>query len=306
MNYTLHQLNLLVTISETGNITRAAEKLNMTQPALSIQLKNLQQQFDIPLTEIIGRKLYMTEFGMELVKIARGILEEVDTINQKAKAFKGLIAGKVKFSVVSSGKYVLPYYLNEFLLKYPDAEIEMDVTNRNRVIESLIKNEIDFALVSHPIPGDDYEQEIIARNMLFLVAKPDLEEISKKKFNIKEMPFIMREEGSGTRLSMEKYFIKNNINTRVKLVLATNEAVKQAVMAGLGCSMVSIYSLKRELHQKDLVIIPQKGLPLINDWRLIWLKSKKLSPIAQTYRDFIRTYNKVIYQKYFGWVNEYK
>ena len=150
MNYTLHQLNVFLTVAEHGSITKAAEALHLTQPAVSIQLKNLQDQFDIPLTEVLGRQLYITDFGKEIVEASQNIINEVQVINQKLITFKDQIAGKLKISVVSTGKYIMPYFLTDFLQENPGVELKMDVTNKASVVSSLEKNEVDFSLVSIP------------------------------------------------------------------------------------------------------------------------------------------------------------
>ncbi|MFT6282473.1 MAG: DNA-binding transcriptional LysR family regulator, partial [Salibacteraceae bacterium] len=148
MNYTLHQLKIFLEISQSKSITRTAEKLYLTQPAISIQLKNFQDQFSIPLTEVVGRKLYVTDFGMEIAKAAKKIIEEVDAINYKTLSYKGKLSGKLRISVASTGKYVMPYFLSEFIREHKGVELIMDVTNKSKVVRSLELNEVDFALVS--------------------------------------------------------------------------------------------------------------------------------------------------------------
>src|SRR6056297_3295191 len=130
MNYTLHQLQVFLKVTEKGSITKAAEKLYLTQPAVSIQLKNFQDQFSIPLTEVVGRKLYVTDFGMEIAEAARKIIDEVDAINYKTLSYKGKLSGKLKISVASTGKYVMPYFLSEFMKEHTGVDLIMDVTNK--------------------------------------------------------------------------------------------------------------------------------------------------------------------------------
>ena len=148
MHYTLHQLQIFLVVTKTKSITKAAEELFLTQPAVSIQLKNFQEQFDIPLTEVVGRQLYVTDFGREIAKAAENILNEVNAINFKVQTFKGKLSGRLKISIVSTGKYVMPYFLTGFMKKNPDVELQMDVTNKQKVIQSLENNEVDFSLVS--------------------------------------------------------------------------------------------------------------------------------------------------------------
>ena len=307
MNYTLHQLQVFLKITETKSITKAAVELHLTQPAVSIQLRNLQNQFEIPLTEIIGRQLYVTDFGKEIAKASQRILEEVNAINYKTMAYKGILSGKIKISIVSTGKYVMPYFLSEFANKNKGIEIEMDVTNKTRVIKALKNNEVDFALVSI-LPSDlNVESEVLMQNKLFLVGNKNilLDRNIKIDELLSESPLIYREVGSATRISMEKFIYDKGINARMKLQLTSNEAVKQAVIAGLGLSIMPLIGLKNELENGDIQILPIKELPIITNWRLIWLKEKKLSPIALAYLQFLTENKERINNENFSWINLY-
>lgn len=308
MHFTLHQLKVFTVVADKRSITKASEELNMTQPAVSIQLRNLQNQFDIPLTEVIGRQLYVTDFGKELYAIAEKILEEINTITYRTQTFQGLLSGKLKIAVVSTGKYVMPYYLKQFIKINPSIDILMDVTNRSKVISSLENNEVDFALVSIPPDKLAVEKEILMPNKLFLTSASGEKRRTKKVNNknlFDELPLIYREDGSGTRLKMQEYFSKAHIIPKMKLELTTSEAVKQAVMAGLGCSVLSLISMKSELKGKELMIIPVKGFPIQSNWMLIWLKKKNFSLVAQAYLDFVRKNKTAIYQEHFSWIEKY-
>lgn len=308
MNFTLHQLKIFMVVAEKKSITRASLELHMTQPAVSIQLKNLQQQFDIPLTEVVGRQLYVTDFGWELYRIAEKILEEVDAINYKTQSFQGMLSGKLKIAVVSTGKYVMPYYLKGFISTHPNIDVLMDVTNRSKVIASLENNEVDFSLVSISPDTLQVAEEVLMPNKLYLTTANSKEFPIKKvtaKNIFENMPLIYREEGSGTRMKMQQYFSDTHIIPTVKLELTTSEAVKQAVMAGLGCSVLSLISMKSELKQKELMIIPVKGFPIKTNWTLIWQPKKKFSVVAQAYLDYIRAHKQAIYQQHFKWIERY-
>jgi DNA-binding transcriptional LysR family regulator len=169
MNFTLHQLKILLKLIECQSITKAAEELFLTQPAVSIQLKNFQKQFDIPLTEVVGRQLYITDFGKEVGYSAQRILDEIETINYKTKSFKGKLAGQIKLSIVSTAKYVMPYFLSDFMRSHNGIDLFMDVTNKTRVVESLERNEVDFAMVS-VLPNQLNLNRIeLMQNKLYLV-----------------------------------------------------------------------------------------------------------------------------------------
>ena len=304
MNYTLHQLLVFLKITQTKSITKAAEELNLTQPAVSIQLRNFQNQFDIPLTEIVGRKLYVTEFGREIALAAQRIIDEVNTINFRTSAFKGMVSGRLRVSVVSTGKYVMPYYLSEFMNANKGIELEMDVTNKLKVIQSLKDNEVDFALVS-VLPKDiSLDHLILLENRLFLVGSKKLEIDSQAKMEaiFTQFPLIYREEGSATRTAMENFLQNRNISAVTKLQLTSNEAVKQALIAGLGISIMPLIGLKNELELDELKIIPIKGLPIITDWRLVWLRNKPLTPVAKAFLDFIQGKKDAILENSFSWI----
>ncbi|WP_264521552.1 LysR family transcriptional regulator [Flavobacterium sp. N1994] len=307
MNYTLHQLQVFLKITQTKSITKAAEELHLTQPAVSIQLKNLQDQFEIPLTEVIGRQLYVTEFGKEIALAAENIINEVYNINYKTFAFKGVLSGKLKISVVSTGKYVLPYFLSDFMNKNTGIELEMDVTNKLKVVNSLKNNEVDFALVSTVPSGVEVESEVLLTNKLFLVANKNsaFPDVKKTDQFLSNTPLIYREEGSATRIAMEQYLSQQGIEAKMKLQLTSNEAVKQAVIAGLGVSIMPLIGLKNELEHGTIKIISSKKLPIVTNWTLIWLKSKKMSPAATAYLAFIRQEKDRITSEHFSWIDSY-
>jgi DNA-binding transcriptional LysR family regulator len=307
MNYTLHQLKVFLKVSKTKSITKAANELYLTQPAVSIQLKNFQDQFEIPLTEVVGRKLYITDFGKEIASTAEQILNEVDKINFKTLAYKGILSGVLKISVVSTGKYVMPYFLSEFLNLNNGIELDMDVTNKSRVIGSLKNNEIDFALVSSLPEEINVESETLMQNKLFLVGNRNV--IYDNKIDIWEsltnFPKIYREEGSATRMHMENYFLQKGHLTNKKLQLTSNEAVKQAVISGLGVSIMPLIGLKNELEKGDIKIIHIEGLPLVTNWKLVWMKGKKLSPVAAAYLEYLKKNKSAINDTIFSWIDNY-
>lgn len=290
MNYTLHQLQVFYAVAETGSVTKAAEQLHLTQPAVSIQLRNFQDQFDLPLTEVVGRKLYLTDFGKEIAGHAELVLNKVKEIELRTSEFKGRLAGRLKISVVSTGKYVMPYYLKDFLKQHPDVELKMDVTNKEKVVESLQQNEVDFALVSILPEKLKVNKIDLLENKLYLVGNREVRK--KKEYGLKqylsENVLLFRERGSGTRQSMERILEKQKVKVLQKLELTSNEAVKQSVLAGLGISIMPLIGIRHELERKDLQILPVKGLPISTMWSLIWLKEKQLHPVAKAYTEFLK------------------
>ena len=284
-------------VIETQSVTRASEELFMTQPAVSIQLKKFQDQFDIPLTEVIGRQLVITEFGYEIGLIAERVLSEVENIKYKTQAYRGLLTGKLHVSSASTGKYVIPYFLSDFLAKNSGIDLVLDVTNKSKVVNSLKNHETDFALVSVLPENLDVEEEKLLENKLYLIGNQPKRE--------KNRPLIFREEGSATRKAMEEYFGHEVQKTRKRVELTSNEAVKQAVIAGLGNSIMPVIGLHNELENGQLHILPAKGLPIKTEWRLIWLKGKKFSPVCQAFLDFIQAEKQRILDENFLWHNDY-
>jgi DNA-binding transcriptional LysR family regulator len=306
MNYTLNQLKIFLTITELESVTKASEELHLTQPAVSIQLKNFQQQFDIPLTETIGRKIHITEFGHEIAEAAKSILEQVARINYKTMAFQGQLIGKLKISIVSTGKYVMPHFLTDFIMENPGVRLIMDVTNKGKVIKSLENNEVDFSLVSVLPTSLNVESIPLLKNKLFLVGKEIVDHQNRTDKELFEnLPLIYRERGSGTRHAMEYYIKQNNIVALKKLELTSNEAVKQAILAGMGYSIMPLIGLKNELINKELLIIPIENLPIETTWQMIWLKDKKHSPVAEAYLKYINEQKNEIVQRKFNWYDNF-
>lgn len=306
MNYTLHQLQVFAKVVQLKSITKASLELHMTQPAVSIQIKNFQDQFDIPLTEVVGRQLYVTDFGMEVYHMTERVINEVYAINYKTMAYKGHLSGRLKLSVVSTGKYVMPFFLSKFVKENPGIELKIDVTNKTRVNESLRNNEVDFALVSIVPEVGKVQEEILLDNELYLIGSGV--EKSKTGFikveEMLKMTLLFREEGSGTRTLMEGFLEKHNIQDTKKMELTSSEAIKQALIAGLGNSIMPLIGLRNELRNGDLKIIKAQGLPITTKWRLIWLKNKKLSPIAEAYLEFIKNNKNNIIKEHFSWMKK--
>ena len=230
----------------------------------------------------------------------------LDTIKYKTQAHKGFLTGRLVISIVSTGQYVMPYFLTEFLKEHNGVDLVMDVTNRSKVISSLQNNEIDFALVS-VLPEDiKVHKETLMEDQLYLIGNKS-EKKSKpllSKNELKDLPIIFREEGSGTRYVMENYFRKHKISVRKKFELTSNEAVKQAIIAGLGNSILPLTALRHELQSGALHIISAAGLPIKSQWYLIWLQRKKMSPIAQAYIEYVHKNKAAILKNKFSWINE--
>ncbi|GAA4343560.1 LysR family transcriptional regulator [Flaviaesturariibacter amylovorans] len=307
MNYTLNQLRIFLKVAETASITKAAEELHLSQPAVSIQLRNFQQQFDYALTETISKRLHITDFGREVARAAETILAEVHAIQFAQQAYKGKLVGRLKVSVVSTGKYVMPYFLAQFLRQNDGVELVLDVTNKAKVVESLEKNEVDLALVSVMPEQLKVSKIELMQNKLFLVGNRE-RKFNKRPYDhkiLRELPLIFREKGSGTRHVMQRYLERHRLSVQMKMELTSNESVKQAVIAGLGYSVMPLIGLRNELQLGQLQIIPVAGFPIKSSWNLIWLAEKRLSPVAEGYLHFLREQKTAIIEDAFGWFEKY-
>lgn len=307
MNYTLHQLALYLKVVELKSITKTSEQMFLSQPAVSIQLKSFQDQFSLPLIEVVGKKVYVTDFGQEIALHAKIILDQLDEIKNKNLAYEGLLYGTLKIAVVSTGKYIMPYFISDFLQQHPGVKLQMDVTNKESVIESLRNNLVDFALVSIAPNDLALESVELMENIMFLVGHDKIKISEKVLFQeiIDKYPLIYRELGSGTRQTIEKFIKDKKISVQNKIELTSNEAVKQAVLANIGVSIMPLIGLKNELLNADLKILPCQHLPLKTTWQLIWLKEKKMSYLSNSYLDYLQTNKSSIIDDQFGWIKRF-
>jgi len=222
-------------------------------------------------------------------------------------AHKGQLTGKLKLSVVSTGKYIAPYFIVDFIKQHPGIELFMDVTNKAQVVTSLEKNEVDFSLVSVLPENLKIDKVELMQNKLFVVGNSEVsyEASQYDKSIFENIPLIYRELGSGTRHVMEKFIIQNSLPVLKKMELTSNEAVKQAVIAGLGYSIMPLIGIKNELVNQQLQIIPVEGFPITSTWTLIWLKDKKLSPVANAYLNYLKKEKENIINVKFAWFENY-
>jgi DNA-binding transcriptional LysR family regulator len=306
MDYTFQQLRIFNTVSETQSITKAAEILHISQPAVSVQLKKFQDFFDNPLYEVIGRKLHLTDFGLEIAAVCRATMQEAQQLKNKSKEHKGELWGTLKISVVSTAKYVMPYLLSDFLRIHPGIDLKMDVTNKKAVLESLEKNEIDFAMVSTLPENIQIEKIQLMPNKLHLIGSKNMPMITELNEKLgSSHTFIFREKGSATRQIMETVLKEKKVSIAKQLQLTSNEAVKQAVLAGLGYSIMPLIGLKNALQSGDVKIMPVDGLPVTTNWHLIWLKNKKFSPAQTAFLTYLKEEKDAILHDKFQWFEQF-
>ena len=294
MNFTLHQLYVFGMVARHKSMTEAARRLHMTQPAVSIQIKQLQEAVGIPLIEVVGRRLHLTEAGERLYEAYQAIDLELESFDAVISQLKGGLKGSLNISCASAAKYFLPYLLGEFQKRYPEIKISLKVTNRNEVIHHLSQNEYDLAILTQ-LPNDESITAIpFLKNPLVMGAPPEHPLTGKKDITIeqlKEDPFIFRELGSGTRMVMESYLKEHGIKIKPIMELGMNEAIKQAIMAGIGLSIISKLSLGNELYLNKISILDMPDFPIMTHWHVLFKKRKRLTPVTQNFISFLQEKN---------------
>ncbi|HSC07011.1 MAG TPA: LysR family transcriptional regulator [Steroidobacteraceae bacterium] len=289
-NVTLRQLRVFAEVAQNLSFTRAARELHLTQPAVSQQVKLLEADVGLPLFEQIGRKVQLTSAGTELLRYANQILDLVRETGEALAALKGLKRGVLKLGAVSTAKYFAPSLLAAFTPDYPEVRIKFSVGNREEVIQQMAANDIDLVIMGRPPRELDTIAESFAQHPLVIIAAPDHPLARKRRIQLRELAaenFLIREDGSGTRASLEHVFREHGVTYRASMEMSSNETIKQAVMAGLGVSFISMHTLGLELKARKLVLLDVVGLPLVRDWYVIHLREKRLSPIAAAFRSFL-------------------
>lgn len=287
MNITFRQLRLFLALAETGSVSAAARMVHVTQPTASMGLKEITDAVGVPLYEVVARKVHLTAMGQELAKTARAISTEWESFEQEVHGVKGLTQGKLKVAVVSTAKYFIPRILGAFCAKYPQIDISLEVLNRDGVVKRLEENLDDLYIMSQPPLHLDIEDEVFMPNPLLLVASKE-HVLAKKKtvelVSLKDEKFIFREKGSGTRMATDAHFKRLKLKPEIRLELGSNEAIKQAVIGGLGIAVLSKYSLGEKSDQEEVAILKCKEFPIESSWHIVSPKGKKLSPIATIFK----------------------
>ncbi|MGL5834789.1 MAG: LysR substrate-binding domain-containing protein [Waterburya sp.] len=287
---TLHQLKVFETVARNGSFTRAAEELFITQPTVSSQVKQLTTSVGLPLFEQIGKRLYLTDAGEELLLTCQDIFERLNNFEIKIADLKGTKQGQLNLAVITTAKYFIPRLLGSFCQNYPGIDVALQVTNHQEIQQRMLANKDDLYVVSNPPSDIDLTTRPFLNNPLVVVARKDHPLAYKRNIELKELnnqPFIMREQGSGTRESIVDLFTNNNLAVKVKLELGSNEAIKQAIYGGLGISILSEHCLISEGISGDLTVLDFKHFPIERRWFVAYLAGKKLSVIAETFLDYL-------------------
>ncbi len=291
----LRQLRVFEAAASSRSFSKAAALLHLTQPGVSMHIKELETNAGLPLFERIGRKLYVTEAGQELLTRARDILRALKDAEDTLDGLKGLRRGRINLAVVSTAKYFVPQLLAQFGRDFPELEIRLAVNNRNSVIEQLVTNEVDLAIMGRSPESLDTVAEPFAQNPHVIIAAPDHPLAGARRIAVETVAhesFIVREPGSGTRLAMQQFFEDLKVDCNVGMEMASNETIKQAVMAGMGVSFISRHTIELELQTQRLVVLDVRGTPVLRHWHVAHLAKKRLSPTASAFKQFVLTHGR--------------
>lgn len=286
---TFRQLEILLAVYQTGSITGAAKQLFLTQPTVSMQLKKLSDAVGVPMYDYVGRKLIFTQAGIEVINSARDVLGGIERLEMKLLDMQGLKIGTLQLAVVSTAKYFIPHLLGEFLKHYPDIDIDFKVGNRQQIMDRLATGEDDFYVFSHPPENWKLHLHEFLPNPLLAIAQKDHPLADQKNIPLQvfaDQPFLIRETGSGTRHAVERHFSQLGIQPHVRMTIESNEAIKHAVMSGLGVSILSSHTLAFG-GSSGLVKLDVQQLPIITKWYLANLEAKKLSVVAQIFLKYV-------------------
>ena len=290
MHLTLRQLQCFSAVAKNLSYTKAAEELHLTQPAVSMQIRQLEQQAGLALTEQFGKQVHLTEAGTEVYRYARSILQQVDEMDDVLDKLKGFAGGRLKIAAISSSNYFAPKLLGTFHQRFPDVVVSMDVTNQKAVLKQVIENEVDMAIMGQPPKDSHVEAIAFMDNPLIIVAPPEHRLASRKRIAQKELEkevFLTREPGSGTRGAMERFFRQQKLKLTTGMGMGSLSSIKQGVQAGLGLGLLPRGAVRLELESGQLVELKVRGLPIKRHWYVVLHKGKRLSLAAEEFRSLL-------------------
>ncbi|MBI5429667.1 MAG: LysR family transcriptional regulator [Nitrosomonadales bacterium] len=292
LNFTLRQLQVFEKVAGHLNYSRAAKELFLSQPAVSMQIKQLEGHIGLPLFEQMGKKIFLTEAGRELFHYSRSIAQQLAEMEALFDEMKGLEQGKLTISVVNTANYFTPQLLAKFCQLHPNINIILQVANRDAVLQQLADNSTDLAIMGQPPDGMDISAESFLDNPLVVIAAPGhpLAKLKRVKFaQLAKENFLSRERGSGTRSAMERIFAEHQVQPHISMEMETNEAIKQAVQAGMGLGILSLHSIELELETRRLAMPNVEHFPLLRHWFVAHRSNKRLSSAALAFKKFLLT-----------------
>lgn len=300
-NATLRQLKVFETVARHLSYSRAAEELFLTQPAVSIQIKTLEGHVGLALFEQLGKKIYLTPAGTELVQISRGIIQLFEEGQEALTQFKGIAGGKLNVAVISAGDYFFPRLLVEFASRHAGVTLNFTVHNREELLGELANNRTDLAIMVRPPLELDTVNESFAPHPYVIVAAPDHPLVGKKNISMEVLrrePFVVREKGSDTWSSMEDGFGKQLKHLNIAMEIKSTETIKQAVIAGMGISFLSAHTISLELNANSLAILDVQGFPVMLNWYVVHRRNKRLPPVALAFKNFLLSDGATLIEKF--------
>lgn len=289
-NTTLRQLRVFEAVARHLSYTHAARELYLTQPAVSMQIKQLENNIGLPLFEQLGKRIYLTEAGRELNHYSRAVGQQLAEAEAVLEEIKGVKRGRIDISVASTANYFATQLLATFSKRFDTVTVSLDVTNRESLVRQLGANEKDMVIMGLPPEGQNLVAEVFMENPLVAIAPPNHPLTRRRKIPLEMLQqetFLVREHGSGTRIAMERFFAEQKIRLTTGMEMSSNEAIKQAVQAGLGLGIVSLHTIGLELEVKRLTVLDIESLPIMRHWYIVHREGKRLSPAAQSFKDFI-------------------
>jgi len=287
----LPQLAVFEAVARLSSFTKAADELHLAQPTVSAQIKKLADNLQIPLFEQIGKRIYLTPAGENLYKGCQLLFTTLSDIEESLSDLRGLEHGRLRLAVSTTGKYFVPRLLAEFVKLHPAIEVSLQIHNRNTLIDRLSRNEDDLYVFSNPPNDFEIVTQPILPNPMVVFAREDHPLAHEKKISIEQLKnekFIMREPGSGTRMVAYEAFDHHGLEPRVQMELSTNEAIKQAILAGLGISILSQYTLGLDTFEPRLSILNVQGFPIEKQWQFVYPVGKQTSSVSRAFMDFVR------------------
>lgn len=287
---TVRQLEIFLAVHDLGSVKAAAESLHLTQPTVSMQLKKLSEAIGMPLYDRVGRGREFTDAGRALAATAREVLDSFERLDMTLSDLRGLKAGTLRIAVVTTSKYFIPQLLGSFCEQYPAVDLQFKVGNREQIIQRLHDGLDDLYVFSHPPEDEDIVVTDFLPNPLVAIAPVSHPLASRKRLTLTDLatePFLMRESGSGTRHAIERHLEKHGVRMNVRMTIESNEAIKHAVMSGLGISILSEHTLTYG-GDTGLAQLKVSKLPIESSWYLVRLRSRRLSLIAETFLDYLK------------------
>ena len=289
-NYSLKQIQTFIEVTRQGSVSKAAEKLCVTQPAVSMHIRQLEEAFGVALVEAQGRGIRLTDAGRTFAGRANVVMAELHELESLMAEYAGAQKGRIALAVVSTAKYFVPMLLMRFSRLYPDIEVRLHIENRESVLGMLERSEADLVIMGRAPRNMTTQAAAFATNPMAIVAAPSHALAGHKNLPfsvLADYAFVMRESGSGTRAAMERLFALHEVPLKVAMEMPSNETIKQAVMAGMGLSFLSLRTLRQELAGGYLVQLDINGMPIVGQWFVTHMASKTLSPAARAFKAFL-------------------